>query len=163
NWATCLTRMTLCPGAIPWRSLRPGSTARFCAPLTISATSASVSVFRPARRSTAGGGLSAPPTRAARRQSVSVMGVLVRYGLVGQNITKGRARHELRDRRSKKKGTPRKEKEGNTIEAGLIRGIEQVSKKKGVARSVITEALERAMLSAARRTFSQKRIEAKFN
>jgi N utilization substance protein A len=38
-----------------------------------------------------------------------------------------------------------------------------VSKEKGMDRGVIIEALESAMLSAAKRTFGQKRIEAKFN
>ncbi len=45
----------------------------------------------------------------------------------------------------------------------LNRVIEQVSKEKGMERQVIIEAVESAMLSAARRTFGQKRIEAKFN
>ena len=45
----------------------------------------------------------------------------------------------------------------------LNRVIEQVSKEKGMDRSVIIEALESAMLSAARRTFGEKEIEAKFN
>lgn len=49
------------------------------------------------------------------------------------------------------------------MQADLNRVIEQVSKEKGMDRSVIIEALESAMLSAARRTFGQKRIEAKFN
>jgi len=49
------------------------------------------------------------------------------------------------------------------MQLDLNRVIEQVSKEKGMDRSVIIEALESAMLSAARRTFSQKRIEAKFN
>ncbi|MBI3798546.1 MAG: transcription termination/antitermination protein NusA [Deltaproteobacteria bacterium] len=49
------------------------------------------------------------------------------------------------------------------MQPDLNRVIEQVSKEKGMDRSVIIEALESAMLSAARRTFSQKRIEAKFN
>src|SRR3954468_24716467 len=49
------------------------------------------------------------------------------------------------------------------MQQDLNRVIEQVSKEKGMDRSVIIEALESAMLSAARRTFSQKRIEAKFN
>ncbi len=47
--------------------------------------------------------------------------------------------------------------------SALNRVIEQVSKEKGMDRSVIVEALESAMLSAARRTFGQKQIEAKFN
>jgi N utilization substance protein A len=49
------------------------------------------------------------------------------------------------------------------MQSDLNRVIEQVSKEKGMDRSVIIEALESAMLSAARRTFGQKRIEAKFN
>src|SRR3989441_1685584 len=49
------------------------------------------------------------------------------------------------------------------MQPALNRVIEQVSKEKGMDRSVIIEALESAMLSAARRTFGQKRIEAKFN
>ncbi|HJY80980.1 MAG TPA: transcription termination factor NusA [Candidatus Binatia bacterium] len=49
------------------------------------------------------------------------------------------------------------------MQPDLNRVIEQVSKEKGMDRSVIIEALESAMLSAARRTFSQKRIEAKFS
>jgi N utilization substance protein A len=49
------------------------------------------------------------------------------------------------------------------MQPDLNRVIEQVSKEKGMAREVIIEALESAMLSAARRTFGQKRIEAKYN
>jgi N utilization substance protein A len=49
------------------------------------------------------------------------------------------------------------------MQVDLNRVIEQVSKEKGMDRSVIIEALESAMLAAARRTFGQKRIEAKFN
>jgi len=49
------------------------------------------------------------------------------------------------------------------MQPDLNRVIEQVSKEKGMDRSVIIEALESAMLSAARRTFGQKDIEAKFN
>jgi N utilization substance protein A len=49
------------------------------------------------------------------------------------------------------------------MQPDLNRVIEQVSKEKGMDRSVIIEALESAMLSAARRTFGQKQIEAKFN
>jgi len=49
------------------------------------------------------------------------------------------------------------------MQPDLNRVIEQVSKEKGMDRSVIVEALESAMLSAARRTFGQKEIEAKFN
>src|SRR5919106_443216 len=49
------------------------------------------------------------------------------------------------------------------MQLDLNRVIEQVSKEKGMDRSVIVEALESAMLSAARRTFGQRRIEAKFN
>ncbi|MGE0824489.1 MAG: transcription termination factor NusA [Candidatus Binatia bacterium] len=49
------------------------------------------------------------------------------------------------------------------MQQDLNRVIEQVSKEKGMDRAVIIEALESAMLSAARRTFGQKQIEAKFN
>lgn len=49
------------------------------------------------------------------------------------------------------------------MQSDLNRVIEQVSKEKGMDRGVIVEALESAMLSAAKRTFGQKRIEAKFN
>ncbi len=49
------------------------------------------------------------------------------------------------------------------MQQDLNRVIDQVSKEKGMDRAVIIEALESAMLSAARRTFGQKRIEAKFN
>src|SRR5262245_15228326 len=49
------------------------------------------------------------------------------------------------------------------MQPDLNRVIEQVSKEKGMDRGVIVEALESAMLSAAKRTFGQKRIEAKFN
>jgi len=49
------------------------------------------------------------------------------------------------------------------MQPDLNRVIDQVSKEKGMDRSVIIEALESAMLSAARRTFGQKQIEAKFN
>ena len=46
----------------------------------------------------------------------------------------------------------------------LNRVIEQLSKEKGIDRSVIVEAVEQAMLSAAKRTFGlEKNIEAKFN
>ncbi len=46
----------------------------------------------------------------------------------------------------------------------LNRVIEQVSKEKGIDKSVIIAALEDAMLSAARRTFGlEHQIEAKFN
>ena len=49
------------------------------------------------------------------------------------------------------------------MQPDLNRVIEQVSKEKGMDRSVIVEALESAILSAARRTFGQKQMEAKFN
>ena len=49
------------------------------------------------------------------------------------------------------------------MQSDLNRVIEQVSKEKGMDRSVIIEALESAMLAAARQTFGQKQIEAKFN
>jgi N utilization substance protein A len=46
----------------------------------------------------------------------------------------------------------------------LNRVIEQVSKEKGIDRQIIVDALEQAMLSAAKRTFGlEKNIEAKFN
>lgn len=46
----------------------------------------------------------------------------------------------------------------------LNRVIEQLSKEKGIDRNVIVEAVEQAMLSAAKRTFGlEKNIEAKFN
>jgi len=49
------------------------------------------------------------------------------------------------------------------MQSDLNRVIEQVSKEKGMERGDIIEALESAMLSAARRTFGPKQIEAKFN
>jgi N utilization substance protein A len=49
------------------------------------------------------------------------------------------------------------------MQSDLNRVIEQVSKEKGMDRSVIVEALESAMLSAAKRKKKKKRIEAKFN
>jgi len=49
------------------------------------------------------------------------------------------------------------------MQPDLNRVIDQVSKEKGIDRAVIVEALESAMLSAARRTFGQKQIEAKYN
>src|SRR5579885_719620 len=46
----------------------------------------------------------------------------------------------------------------------LNRVIEQVSKEKGIDRAIIIDALEQAMLSAAKKTFgAEKNIEAKFN
>src|SRR5689334_19008499 len=46
----------------------------------------------------------------------------------------------------------------------LNRVIEQVSKEKGIDKQIIVEALEQAMLSAAKKTFGhEKNIEAKFN
>jgi transcription termination/antitermination protein NusA len=46
----------------------------------------------------------------------------------------------------------------------LNRVIEQVSKEKGIDRSIIIDALKDAMISAARKTFGhEKRIEAEFN
>ncbi|MFN8545870.1 MAG: transcription termination factor NusA [Candidatus Binatia bacterium] len=46
----------------------------------------------------------------------------------------------------------------------LNRVIEQVCKEKGIDRQIIVEALEQAMLSAAKKTFGhEKNIEAKFN
>jgi transcription termination/antitermination protein NusA len=45
----------------------------------------------------------------------------------------------------------------------LTRVIDQVSKEKGIDRAIIVQALEEAMLSAAKKTFGpEKRIEAKF-
>jgi N utilization substance protein A len=49
------------------------------------------------------------------------------------------------------------------MQPDLNRVIEQVSKEKGMDRQVIIEAIESAMLSAARRTFGEKQVEAKFN
>lgn len=49
------------------------------------------------------------------------------------------------------------------MQPDLNRVIEQVSKEKSVDKAVIIEALESAMLSAARRTFGQRQIEAKYN
>jgi N utilization substance protein A len=49
------------------------------------------------------------------------------------------------------------------MQSDLNRVIEQVSKEKGMDKAVIIEALESAMLSAARRTFGHRQIEAKYN
>jgi len=50
------------------------------------------------------------------------------------------------------------------MQPDLNRVIEQVSKEKGIDKSIIIAALEEAMLSAARRTFGlEHQIEAKFN
>jgi N utilization substance protein A len=50
------------------------------------------------------------------------------------------------------------------MQPDLNRVIEQVSKEKGIDKSIIIAALEDAMLSAARRTFGlEHQIEAKFN
>src|SRR5262249_57676382 len=50
------------------------------------------------------------------------------------------------------------------MQPDLNRVIEQVSKEKGIDREIIVEALEQAMLSAAKKTFGhEKNIEAKFN
>src|ERR687897_718912 len=50
------------------------------------------------------------------------------------------------------------------MQQDLNRVIEQVSKEKGIDKSIIIAALEEAMLSAARRTFGlEHQIEAKFN
>jgi len=50
------------------------------------------------------------------------------------------------------------------MQPDLNRVIEQVSKEKGIDKSIIISALEDAMLSAARRTFGlEHQIEAKFN
>ncbi len=49
------------------------------------------------------------------------------------------------------------------MQPDLNRVIEQVSKEKGIDKKVIIEALESAMLSAARRTFGQKQVEVKYN
>ncbi len=46
----------------------------------------------------------------------------------------------------------------------LNRVIEQVSKEKGIDKTILIDALENAMVSAARKTFGhQRKIEAKFN
>src|SRR5262245_57079013 len=155
--------MIPCPGATPWRFLRRGSTARSCAPLTTSATSGSVSVFRPARCSTADGCLSAPSTRWVRRKSVSSMEMSVRCGLPGTISLKRPLSMNFPSLAARKKVYRAKNERGKNMQPDLNRVIEQVSKEKGMDRSVIIEALESAMLSAARRTFSQKRIEAKFS
>ncbi len=50
------------------------------------------------------------------------------------------------------------------MQPDLNRVIEQVSKEKGIDKSIIISALEDAMLSAARRTFGMEhQLEAKFN
>jgi N utilization substance protein A len=50
------------------------------------------------------------------------------------------------------------------MQPDLNRGIEQVSKEKGIDKGISIAALEEAMLSAARRTFGlEHQIEAKFN
>jgi len=50
------------------------------------------------------------------------------------------------------------------MQPDLNRVIEQVSKEKGIEKSLIIEALENAMVSAARKTFgAERRIEGKFN
>lgn len=50
------------------------------------------------------------------------------------------------------------------MQPDLNRVIEQVSKEKGIDRALIVEALETAMVSAARRTFGpERRIEGAFN
>jgi N utilization substance protein A len=53
---------------------------------------------------------------------------------------------------------------GEGMLPNLNRIVEQVSKEKGIDRSIVVSALEEAMLSAARKTFGQeKNIEVKFN
>ena len=50
------------------------------------------------------------------------------------------------------------------MQPDLNRVIEQVSKEKGIDRALIVEALENAMVSAARKTFgADRRIEGRFN
>jgi N utilization substance protein A len=50
------------------------------------------------------------------------------------------------------------------MQPDLNRVIEQVSKEKGIDRALIVEALENAMVSAARKTFGpERRIEGRFN
>ena len=53
---------------------------------------------------------------------------------------------------------------GGDMQPDLNRVIEQVSKEKGIDKKVIIDALQDAMVSAARKTFgAQHRIEGKFN
>jgi transcription termination/antitermination protein NusA len=53
---------------------------------------------------------------------------------------------------------------GGDMQPDLNRVIEQVSKEKGIEKALIIEALENAMVSAARKTFgAERRIEGKFN
>jgi N utilization substance protein A len=50
------------------------------------------------------------------------------------------------------------------MQPDLNRVIEQVSKEKGIDKGIIVEALENAMLAAAKKTFGhERRMEAKFN
>ena len=50
------------------------------------------------------------------------------------------------------------------MQPDLNRVIEQVSKEKGIDRALIVDALENAMVSAARKTFGPDRsIEGRFN
>jgi N utilization substance protein A len=50
------------------------------------------------------------------------------------------------------------------MQQDLNRVIEQVSKEKGIDKSILISALENAMISAARKTFGhQRKIEAQFN
>ena len=50
------------------------------------------------------------------------------------------------------------------MQQDLNRVIEQVSKEKGIDKSILISALENAMVSAAKKTFGhQRKIEAQFN
>src|SRR5262245_62636077 len=50
------------------------------------------------------------------------------------------------------------------MQQDLNRVIEQVSKEKGIDKSILINALENAMISAAKKTFGhQRKIEAQFN
>ena len=50
------------------------------------------------------------------------------------------------------------------MQQDLNRVIEQVSKEKGIDKSILIAALETAMVSAAKKTFGhQRKIEAQFN
>jgi N utilization substance protein A len=50
------------------------------------------------------------------------------------------------------------------MQQDLNRVIEQVSKEKGIDKSILISALENAMISAAKKTFGhQRKIEAQFN
>src|SRR6201982_3005926 len=50
------------------------------------------------------------------------------------------------------------------MQQDINRVIEQVSKEKGIEQSILISALEKAMVSAAKKTFGhQRKIEAQFN